>query len=160
MGLALVSARAPTVGGRRSSWRKALNMIATVVAVSTIRTTLRTFHSQARNVNRPGSVIPNSFVTTADDEELHNRGRRLGPHRHPSRCRRNARLGRRHASPAPHRALPTRPASTPHLVIKQDNIGDTFIVTDAGPDRIGPITCQALPPHRRLGTRARKPRPT
>lgn len=34
-------------------------------------------------------------------------------------------------------ALPTRPASTSYLVIKQDNNGDTFIVTAAGRDWIG-----------------------
>lgn len=48
-------------------------------------------------------------------------------------------------------ALPTRPASTPYLVIKQDNNGDTFIVTTAGPDWIGPIAQQAAPSARPIG---------
>jgi hypothetical protein len=48
-------------------------------------------------------------------------------------------------------ALPTRPASTPYLLVKQDNNGDTFIVTDAGPDWIGPITKQTHPPSRLIG---------
>lgn len=48
-------------------------------------------------------------------------------------------------------ALPTRPASTPYLVIKQDNNGDTFIVTDAGPDWIGPIARQTQPLERLIG---------
>jgi hypothetical protein len=48
-------------------------------------------------------------------------------------------------------ALPTRPASTPYLVIKQDNNGDTFIVTEAGPDWLGPIARQTLPPSRHIG---------
>jgi hypothetical protein len=48
-------------------------------------------------------------------------------------------------------ALPTRPASTPYLVIKQDNNGGTFIVTTAGPNWIGPITRQPAPPSRLIG---------
>jgi len=48
-------------------------------------------------------------------------------------------------------ALPTRPQTTPYLVVKQDNNGDTFIVTDAGPDWIGPITRQIHLPIRLIG---------
>jgi len=33
-------------------------------------------------------------------------------------------------------ALPTQPQTTPYLLVKQDNNGDTFIITDAEPHQI------------------------
>lgn len=48
-------------------------------------------------------------------------------------------------------ALPTRPHTTPYLVIKQDNNGDTFLVTDAAPDWLRDTTTHVPVPARQIG---------
>jgi hypothetical protein len=48
-------------------------------------------------------------------------------------------------------ALPTRPHTTPYLVIKQDNNGDTFLVTDAAPGQIGDTAAHTHVPARQIG---------
>jgi hypothetical protein len=48
-------------------------------------------------------------------------------------------------------ALPTRPHTTPYLVVKQDNNGDTFLVTDATPDWLGDTTTHTRVPARQIG---------
>ena len=48
-------------------------------------------------------------------------------------------------------ALPTRPQTTPYPLVKQDNNGGTFLVTDAPGAWIGPAAAQAHPPARLIG---------
>jgi hypothetical protein len=48
-------------------------------------------------------------------------------------------------------ALPTRPQTTPYLLVKQDNDGDTFIITDAEPGWIGETASRAHVTTREIG---------
>ncbi|MCM3884105.1 hypothetical protein [Frankia sp. R82] len=48
-------------------------------------------------------------------------------------------------------ALPTRPATTPYLLVKQDNNGDTFLVTTAPPGWLGETATQVQVPTRDIG---------
>jgi hypothetical protein len=54
--------------------------------------------------------------------------------------------------------LPTSYQTTPYLVIKQDNNGDTFLVTEAEPDWIDQPAARVEVPHRTIG--AWEPAPT
>jgi hypothetical protein len=48
-------------------------------------------------------------------------------------------------------ALPTRPQTSPYLVIKQENNGDTFIITDAPPRWIGDTAAHTHVTTRQIG---------